>query len=382
VNSLVRGIAIGLFAVVAQLGDATQASPALLVTIDVESSESLSLPAQVDAACESSVPCGPMQIAKILNSRGFAGSFFLNVYEYKAWGEDRLRSIAVQLQNAGQDVALHTHPQWIYDAKRPYMYSYSADDQNRIIADGVRLLRSWTGQPVVAHRAGAYSANMDTIAALANNGILLDSSLFFGHPESKLNGLGLPNNLPAKIGDVIEIPVTVYKRHERPALFGSIAPPFIAIGKVDVNSIQSEIEARAAMDALVDANPPVIVVFLHSFSLIDPPRNAKDPLRTNALAMSNFSALLDEASKRQLRGTTARELVANRVGLVANGRRDLIPEVKFTVPLLKYLVRILRSQGAKTPLRIGIVTVASAIALSLALLVIRRRRLPRSVLNR
>ena len=187
-SGLIRWASVGLLTLAAPFSDVALAGPTVLITIDVESTESLPLPDQVDAICDNRGACGLMHIVNMLKERGFAATFFLDVYEYKAWGEGNLRNIALKLQAAGQDVALHTHPQWAYDPARPNMYSYSFEDQNRIIADGVRLLRSWTGLPVVAHRAGAYSANKDTIAALARNGILLDSSLFFGNPNSRLNG--------------------------------------------------------------------------------------------------------------------------------------------------------------------------------------------------
>jgi len=387
VNRFMRGASAGLFALAGQFTLAGQfsgvalAGPAVIVTIDVESTASLPLPNQVDASCEEKVPCGLMHIVDMLKERGFAGTFFLNVYEYKAWGASNLRNIALKLQAAGQDVGLHTHPQWAYDPARPDMYSYSAGDQNRIIADGVRLLKAWTGLPVVAHRAGDYSANKDTVEALTRNGIVLDSSLFRGHPHSKLDALALPSNLPSKIGQVVEVPVTVYKRYEHPSLFGSLAPPFIAIGKVDVNSIQSEAEARAAVDALIDADLPIIVVFLHSFSLIEAPLETNYALRSNTLAIGVFGALLDEASKRHLRGTTAREL-ASAKNIISDGRRDVIPEVDIMVPVLEYSVRALRAQSAATKLGIGCSMLLLGLGMSSVFFAIRRRRALRAASNR
>src|SRR5690606_32194495 len=123
----------------------------------------------------------------MLVRRGVRGTFFLNVYEYKTWGEESLRNIALQLQRSGQEVALHTHPQWLYDPGIPRMYDYSLQEQTRIIAEGVALIEKWTGEAVFSHRAGAYTANRDTLQALENNGIYLDSSLFYGHQLSMLN---------------------------------------------------------------------------------------------------------------------------------------------------------------------------------------------------
>lgn len=371
-NGLVRGASVGLFTLAAQFSDVALASPTVIVTIDVESTESLPLPNQVDAICEDKVPCGLMHIANMLKERGFAGTFFLNVYEYKAWGERDLRNIALKLQAAGQDVALHTHPQWAYDPARPYMFSYSPEDQNRIIADGVRLLSGWTGLPVVAHRAGAYAANNDTIEALQRNGIMLDSSLFFGHSQSKLNGLRLPSNLPGKIGKVVELPITVYERRERPSVLWAIVPPFVAIGKLDVNSIESEREAGLAMDAMIGADLPFMVVFLHSFSFIQSPRGGRSTLRADSLATAVFSAMLDKIAKTKLHVVTARE-ISSIADVTSTGERDIVPAVEISVPFHKYAVRMLRSHPAGKVLVIGAAVLAVGCGMLFGIVVIRRR---------
>lgn len=71
-----------------------QAIPRVILTIDVESNEIFFLPQQVDVICKGGLPCGLMEMARILRDRGLAATFFLNVYEYKIWGEPALRDIA------------------------------------------------------------------------------------------------------------------------------------------------------------------------------------------------------------------------------------------------------------------------------------------------
>jgi peptidoglycan/xylan/chitin deacetylase (PgdA/CDA1 family) len=307
-------------------------------------------------------------MSHMLEERGFPGVFFLNVYEYATLGEDAMRGITTMLEDAGHDVALHTHPQWRYDSTRPNMYSYSLEDQERIVADGVRLLEQWTGKPVVAHRAGAYSANRDTITALAHHGIVLDSSLFLDYPNAKLNGLGLPSNQPSLIEDVVEIPVTVYRRVETPK-FGGFLPPYRAIGKVDIDSIQSVDEARAAIDALVRADLPFIVVFLHSFSLMHPPTGATDVPRADEASVEIFSTVLDAVAAHELPVTTTRALAAHPKD-IAIGQPDVVPEVAFQVPLPKYVVRMVRAH----PLVSTIATMFGALLAAGVLIVIVNNR--------
>jgi hypothetical protein len=197
-------------------------SPKVLFTVDVESKGKLTLPAQMDGICDDGSACGLMEIVRMLSEYRIAGIFFLNVYEHTCWGKEALRNITMRLLIAGQDVALHTHPGTAYDPSRMEMYEYTLDEQTAIIRDGAQLLASWTGQSAVAHRAGNYSADERTLDALERNGVHLDSSVFWGHPQSRLNSLHLPRNLPALRGKLIELPITVYQREERPKHFGGV----------------------------------------------------------------------------------------------------------------------------------------------------------------
>src|SRR5262249_53271335 len=147
----------------------------------------------------------------------------------------KMRDIALRLQRLGHDVELHTHPDAAYDPKRHEMYEYSLDEQTTIVRDGVRLLESWTGQPVVAHRAGAYSADENTLIALERNGVTVDSSLFWEYPKSKLNALPLPRNSPGVYRTVLELPVTAYVREDRPGVLPGMLAPIGVIRKLDVN---------------------------------------------------------------------------------------------------------------------------------------------------
>jgi len=59
----------------------------------------------------------------------------------------------------------------------------------------------------LTHRAGHYSANLNTIKALKENDILIDSSYYYGHPNCKLKH-GVVNQ-PFDILGVTELPVSV-----------------------------------------------------------------------------------------------------------------------------------------------------------------------------
>lgn len=344
------------------------ASPTIIFTVDVESNEHLPLPTQVDAICANGSRCGLMQISALLKQHGFAGTFFLNVYEYRKWGESPLRDIARRLQADGHEVALHTHPQWAYDPQRPNMFDYSLEEQTQIVREGSQMLQRWIGAPVMSHRAGAYTADENTLTALAASDIHVDSSLFFRHPLSRLNGLGLPSNLPAVRGPILEIPVTVYWREDRPDLLPGLFTPTASIRKVDPDWFVDEAEANRALDALLDADLPYILVFLHSFTLLDGSSSAAAPVE-NARTQRIFALLLERIAAAKLPTAKMRDVTPDTV--IAGGS-DVIPRVGVSVPSYKYWGHKLRSHASAGQLAVSgtILIVFFIIALRLAL---RRR---------
>jgi peptidoglycan/xylan/chitin deacetylase (PgdA/CDA1 family) len=304
----------------------------VVFTVDVESNEAHALPDQIDTVCQDGSACGLMEIVRLLKERHWSGTFFLDVYEHRKWGETALRTIAVRLQDSGQDVGLHTHPHWAYDPARWGMNQYTLEEQTAIVGDGVRLLKSWTGRPVVSHRAGAYAADENTMIALERSGITVDSSVFWQYPNSRLDGLGLLRSFPSSYGRIAEIPVTVYRREERPRFLESIFAPVTAIRKIDPDWFVNETEMRGAVDAAFDAKLPVLVVFLHSFSLMSPAEGRPVP---NRHAMEMLRATLDYISLKQATVVTMRDL--SRLALPAStAAQDIVPAVALSAPWPRY----------------------------------------------
>lgn len=341
----------------------------VVFTVDVESNQFFPLPQQIGAVCMDGSACGLMEIVRMLDERGLAGTFFLNVYEHRSWGEAAMRDIAARLQAAGQDVALHTHPQWAYDPLRPGMHQYSPDEQTSIIEEGVRLLTEWTGRPVVAHRAGDYSADEHTLEALERNGLRLDSSLFWGNPRSRLNGLGLPPNLPSSIGRITEIPVTVYEREKRSRIFGDVFPSVVSVRKIDADWFIDEEEARSAIDAVIEAELPFLVVFLHSFSFLAGSGQGAAPV-ADSQTKAIFRAILDRVTAKRLPVATMRDLAGYEAAATSHDKHP-VPRVTVRVGLHRYVWHLLRAGGT------GAVAMGAIVLLFLAggawLLVARRR---------
>jgi hypothetical protein len=307
--------------------------PRVIVTIDVESNEQYTLPEQVDAVCEGT-PCGVMEIARQLQARGWSGTFFLNVYEHKRFGAEKLKEIALRLQRAGQDVELHTHPQDAYDVARWGMHQYSLDEQTAIVRDGVRLLESWIGQPVVAHRAGAYSANENTLTALERSGILLDSSVFWQNENNHFGSIPFLRNRPTLRGRVLEIPITVYERDDVPGWLDGVTPPSTSVRKIDADWFVTEAEMHSAIDKMVSAQPPTLVLFLHSFSLMsEKPVAGKPMLDRHSVDM--FQGMLDRVAAASLPVVPMRTLAVDDVVREAAGD-DVVPRVTLPVSMPVY----------------------------------------------
>jgi hypothetical protein len=254
------------------------------------------------------------------------------------------------------------------------MYDYSLDEQTAIVADGVRMLRAWTGQPVVAHRAGDYSADARTLVALHRNGILVDSSRFWGNTKSRLSDLGLPRNLPGTHGGVLEIPVTVYVRQDRPMLAGELFAPVNTVRKVDAAWFFNQDEMRGAIDAAVKADIPVLVIFLHSFSLIKG-RGAQAPI-ADPQTRAMLTAIFDEIARRKLTVVTMRDLAAQGMPSIAATVADVVPEIGVTVGWPRYAWRRLKG-ASRVKLAVAgsgaLVLVGAGLFLAVQRL---RRRLP------
>lgn len=249
-------------------------------------------------------PRGTYWIADQLKGYGFQGLFFLDVYGANLYGESRYSELCERLLSAGHDVQLHTHPNQMYDQNRRYMHQYSLSEQTSIIRDGMALLKKWTGKSPIGHRAGSYGANEDTLRALQQNGILLDSSFFYRKPNCQLS---FPDpNAPAKAHGLWEIPVTV------------AAEPVEKLGvrfpywtrhvwrryiKLDVNAMDSQ-QLERSIRALY-GRVPYIITFLHSFSFIR--HTVPEP---DDSAIASFASLLQFLSNEQIPVTTFERLAA------------------------------------------------------------------------
>lgn len=129
---------------------------------------------------------GLEKIVEIFSKYNVPAVFFVNVYEYVVWGRNEMKKVLRFLSDNGHDVQLHTHPIWIDDKRREFMFQFSLDEQKNIIRWGKHFIEDTIGKQVTAHRAGGYGVNEDTFMALREENIFFDYSIFSGNKNCRL----------------------------------------------------------------------------------------------------------------------------------------------------------------------------------------------------
>lgn len=158
----------------------------------------------------------PFQL-EVLEAHGLRATFFVDPLYSFALGIASLREVVGAVQAAGQEVALHLHPEWLTDPRAaglpefagPLMSDYSEATQSELIRIGLARLAEAGAAPIHAFRAGSWGGDRNTLRALARIGISYDSSLNACHAASMSD---LPERAtllqPQRFDGVWEFPVT------------------------------------------------------------------------------------------------------------------------------------------------------------------------------
>lgn len=236
----------------------------LFITIDVEAGSYMGRPNKLSDRIYGHIGVeywGIPKIMELCKKYNVGATFFVDVYEYKYYGEEAFKKIATEIKENGFDVQLHAHPHWYYGNTRDNMWQYSLKQQTEIIREGKRLLYDWTGINPVAFRAGGYAADENTLLALEANDIYIDSSLVYGNALSKLNLLipPLSKNKPSLINKIYEVPVTVFKelgfgKYERLRSFD-----------IEADTLR---ELKYVVEQAKDHHLPTLVLMMHSHSFV------------------------------------------------------------------------------------------------------------------
>jgi hypothetical protein len=157
----------------------------------------------------------------VLSAEGLRGVFFIEAISALRSGINTLRDMIELVQSRGHDVELHVHSEWLEwlepsflpGRKALHMRELSLVDQALLIAKAVSLFKeAGLKTPARAFRAGNYGANLDTLQALAQNGIIFDSSYNYPYIGSACDVTTSEPLMQSQwINGVFEVPVNFYQ---------------------------------------------------------------------------------------------------------------------------------------------------------------------------
>ena len=197
-----------------------------------------------------------------LEAEGLKGVFFIEALHALKFGVVYLREMVNAVQSRGHEVGLHIHPEWLGwldhsplgGPNRQLLKDFSAADQRWIIERSLQWLRECGVSSVVSFRAGNYGADRNTLRALADEGVVFDSSYI---PDPLCCGIDTdaPLTSPRQMEGLIEVPITFirdYPGHYRPMQIRAA----------------SFSEMEAALDDAQRRGFPSFVFVSHGFELI------------------------------------------------------------------------------------------------------------------
>ncbi len=215
-------------------------------------------------------------LTKVLNSHQLTGVFFVEPLFSCRFGMAPLVEIVQLLTTGNQEVQLHLHTEWVDEAKVPLLESvdgkrqhlryFSLKEQVQLMRIGQRLLEEAGAQSPEAFRAGSFGLNQDTLAALSQCGIHIDSS-YNATMMGMSSGIspGEPLLDVTYVSGIHEVPMTVFKD---------------GFGKMRHTQLTacSFSELEGLLWRSLETGRQSFVVLMHNFELLNTSMNRHDPI--------------------------------------------------------------------------------------------------------
>ena len=157
----------------------------------------------------------------ILRDHDLQASFFVEPLFSLRFGAEPLREIVELIQDAGQEIQLHLHTEWVDEAKVPlfpdvskkrqFMAYFSLEEQSALVRKGLDLFSDMGVRDIRAFRAGSFGMSRNTFGALSANGIEIDCS--YNHCQTFAPDVRRDFVLhqPALIEGIHEYPMSVFE---------------------------------------------------------------------------------------------------------------------------------------------------------------------------
>lgn len=226
---------------------------------------------------------------RTLREHGLKATFFVDPMPALIYGLEPIKAVVGAIRAFGQDVQLHLHPNWggaESGDRRAHakfeLIDYRREDQRDLIAAAAELLVTAGAPDPVAFRAGSYSANDDTLDALAELGFRYDSS-HNGSENPWPSAIALPRTRIAPIAHrgIIEVPVTVIEARAGQLRHFQICA--LSAG-----------EMRAALDHAEAQGHAAVTIVSHGFELAN-----REGTRVNAVHRRRFDLLCAMLAERR-----------------------------------------------------------------------------------
>lgn len=255
---------------------------------------------------------------------------FLDVYPYERYGEDKFKRLCQEIISSGHGINLHTHPSGKYDKNRKFMWQYSLDEQIEIIKFGKQKIKEWVGIDVIAHRAGGYGANNDTLVALKINNILIDSSFFYKNVNCDIEYRYV--NRPSEKDGILQLPVSVFEKQKCYAFLKTKS----VFQKFDFRYGSNADEILKAIN--LAPKDCIIILFLHSFNFLNLKYDFKNKryvdISVNESSIDEYKKLLGGiSSNKGCEFTSIKDLNLNSLNYI-----DYVPSISVNTNVLKSMI--------------------------------------------
>jgi len=223
-------------------------------------------------------------ILEVLRRHDVRAVFFVESLFAARFGVAYLREIVDLIASAGHQIELHLHSEWADEAsprllphiagKRQHLQQLAFDDQLSLLRSGLALLAEAGASGVTGFRAGSFGANADTLRAVAAAGLAVDCSVNAAAAISVPDLRGSVDlHQPSRIGDVLELPLTVFNDG-----FGRVRPA--QIGSC------SFAELRGVIEHAVEHGWPAVTLLSHNFEML-----RADSARIDPIVLARFERL-------------------------------------------------------------------------------------------